>query len=56
MLSVYFRIWGTKTISLSDEACRLLKEAKRPGEGLSDVVKRMVRKRSLSSFAGLWSE
>ncbi len=47
---------GTKTISLSEEAYRLLKEAKLPGESFSDVVKRMIKKKPLSSFAGLWAE
>ncbi|MBS7251569.1 MAG: antitoxin VapB family protein [Candidatus Freyarchaeota archaeon] len=35
----------TKTISLSDEAYKLLKSIKRDGESFSDVIKRLVGKK-----------
>lgn len=46
---------GTKTISLSDEAYRILGAAKRPGESFSDVVRRVFKKKPLSSFSGAWA-
>jgi predicted CopG family antitoxin len=46
---------GTKTISLSDDAYRILSAAKKPGESFSDTVKRVFKKKPLSSFAGAWS-
>lgn len=45
---------GTKTISLSDDAYRILGAAKRPGESFSDVVRRVFKRKPISSFAGAW--
>lgn len=47
---------GSKTISLSDGAYRVLSAAKRPGESFSDVVKRTLNKKPLSGFAGAWAD
>ncbi len=46
---------GSKTISLSDDAYRILRLAKRPAESFSEVVARVLKKKPLSSFAGAWS-
>lgn len=46
---------GSKTISLSDGAYRILSAEKRPGESFSDVVERTLNKKPLSSFAGAWA-
>ena len=48
---------GFKTISLSDEAYRMLASLKREGESFTDVVVRLcskVSKKPLASFAGVW--
>jgi len=47
---------GSKTISLSDGAYRILSAVKRPGESFSDVVERTLNKKPLSSFAGAWED
>ena len=50
-------VLGFKTISLSDEAYRLLASLKREGESFTDVVIRLcsrASKRPLASFAGAW--
>ncbi len=47
---------GYKTISLSDEAYEILKKAKRDNESFSQVVIRLVRKRSLDDFIGCISK
>ncbi len=47
---------GSKTISLSEGAYRILSAVKRPGESFSDVVERTLNKKPLSSFAGAWAD
>lgn len=45
-----------KTVSFDDEAYRLLKGSKLPGESFSDVVKRLLgHRRDLGDSAGAWS-
>lgn len=47
---------GYKTISLSDEAYKLLKRQKREKESFSEVVKRILApKTKFSDFAGIWA-
>jgi predicted CopG family antitoxin len=46
----------SRTISLSEEAYRKLKGEKRKGESFSAVIKRLTRKRPLTSFAGAWKD
>jgi predicted CopG family antitoxin len=43
---------GYKTISLSEEAYEILKNAKRDRESFSQVVLRLASKRSLDDFVG----
>ena len=48
---------GYKTISLSDEAYKMLASLKRKGESFTDVILRLCSKTSkkpLASFAGSW--
>ena len=48
---------GFKTISLSDEAYKMLASLKKSGESFTDVVIRLCSKMSkkpLASFAGVW--
>jgi predicted CopG family antitoxin len=48
---------GYKTISLSDEAYKLLASIKREGESFTDVILRLcskATKKPLASFAGSW--
>ncbi|MHA1929406.1 MAG: antitoxin VapB family protein [Candidatus Thorarchaeota archaeon] len=47
---------GYKTISLSDEAYEILTKAKRNNESFSQVVIRLVNKRSLDDFVGCISQ
>jgi predicted CopG family antitoxin len=42
-----------RTISLSEDAYQALAASKRPGESFSDVVRRLVRRRSLSDLVGI---
>ncbi|MBO3755272.1 MAG: antitoxin VapB family protein [Candidatus Brockarchaeota archaeon] len=47
----------TKVISLSDEAYKRLKKAKRGKESFSDVILRLIKgeeRVSLTTFAGRW--
>jgi len=49
---------GYKTISLSDEAYRMLASVKRRGESFTDVIYRLcsrASKKPLASFAGAWT-
>ena len=46
----------TKTVSLDEEAYRLLKAHKREGESFSDVVKQIVDEQSWTEVAGVLSE
>ncbi|TFG03527.1 hypothetical protein EU538_13170, partial [Candidatus Thorarchaeota archaeon] len=43
---------GYKTISLSEEAYEVLKNAKRGKESFSEVVIRLAKRRSLEDFVG----
>jgi predicted CopG family antitoxin len=45
-------IMGYKTISLSEEAYEILKNAKRDRESFSQVVIRLAQKRTLEDFVG----
>lgn len=45
-------LMGYKTISLSEEAYKILKNAKRDRESFSQVVIRLGKKRSLEDFVG----
>jgi predicted CopG family antitoxin len=47
---------GYKTISLSDKAYEILKNAKRNGESFSQVVIRLASKRSFDDFIGCISK
>ena len=47
---------GYRTISLSDEAYEILKKAKRDNESFSQVVIRLVSRRSLDDFIGCISK
>ncbi|HYU07646.1 MAG TPA: antitoxin VapB family protein [Thermoplasmata archaeon] len=42
-----------RTISLSEDAYHALAASKRPGESFSDVVRRLVRRRSLTDLVGV---
>jgi predicted CopG family antitoxin len=42
-----------RTISLSEDAYQALAASKRPGESFSDVVRRLVRRRSLTELVGV---
>jgi len=47
---------ASKTISLSEEAYEQLKSKKQKGESFSTVIKRLVKKRPLTAFAGAWRD
>jgi len=49
-------IMASKTISLSEEAYEQLKSKKQKGESFSTVIKRLVKKRPLTAFAGAWRD
>ena len=53
--SIYTHM-SSKTISLSEEAYEKLKAEKHLGESFSKTVKRLVKKRPLTAFAGAWSD
>jgi predicted CopG family antitoxin len=44
---------GTKTISISDKAYKLLKSLKRDKESFSDVIERLVKKHQFQIFQEL---
>lgn len=47
---------STKTVSLDEEAYKLLKKKKEKGESFSDVVKKMTKEKSLLELAGMWKD
>ena len=47
---------GYKTISLRDEVYKNLVKIKTKDESFSDVISRLMQKRSLLDFAGLWAD
>lgn len=47
---------GYKTISLRDDVYENLPRMKTKGESFSDVISRLMRRRSLLDFAGLWAD
>ena len=51
---MYIYINMTKIISLADDAYANLKKTKRKGESFSKVIRRILKKRDLTPFAGKW--
>ncbi len=47
---------ATKTISIMEDAYRLMAEEKMPKESFSDLVRRKFRKTSILEFAGIWKD
>ena len=47
---------GFKTITVSEEAYKRLKERKQKSESFSDVIMRITTKNSLRDFVGILSE
>jgi predicted CopG family antitoxin len=47
---------GYKTISLRDDVYETLVEMKAENESFSDVILRLMRRRSLLDFAGRWAD
>jgi predicted CopG family antitoxin len=48
---------ATKTITLSEDAYRLLRAEKGKGESFSDVVRRLSQgRKSIQRFAGAWKD
>lgn len=47
---------GYKTISLRDDVYENLAEMKAKNESFSDVISRLMHKRSLLDFAGRWAD
>lgn len=46
---------GTKVISIMDDTYELLAKNKRPGESFSEVIRRLIpRKTSIMDCIGLW--
>lgn len=46
----------SKNISITEEVYRLLSLAKLEDESFSDVIRRLMKRRDLTSCAGLWSD
>ncbi len=47
---------ATKTISIMEDAYRLMAMEKRPKESFSDLVRRKFGKKDLMEFAGVWKD
>ncbi|KYK28763.1 MAG: antitoxin VapB family protein [Theionarchaea archaeon] len=47
---------GYKTISLRDDVYEALVKMKAKNESFSDVISRLMRRRSLLDFAGRWAD
>lgn len=47
---------GYKTISLRDDVYESLLRMKTKGESFSNVISRLMRRRSLLDFAGRWAD
>ncbi|ACP54381.1 antitoxin VapB family protein [Saccharolobus islandicus] len=47
-----------KTITISEEAYKLLLKEKRDGESFSDVIVRLIKgnRREVMDYAGIWSD
>jgi len=46
---------STKTITIMEDAYEMLVRNKKEDESFSDVIRRIVPKNEISSFAGAWS-
>lgn len=47
---------ASKNISIPDETYRKLREEKRPDESFGDVIDRLLGRRDLAEFWGVWSD
>jgi predicted CopG family antitoxin len=45
-----------RVISISDDVYELLKSLKREGESFSEVIRKLARKTSISTFSGILSK
>jgi len=46
----------TKTITIMEDAYKILAKAKKEGESFSDTIRRVVgKKKDISEFFGIWS-
>ncbi|QXJ35396.1 antitoxin VapB family protein [Saccharolobus shibatae] len=52
------RLNTAKTITISEEAYRLLLKEKRDGESFSDVIVKLIKgnRRKIMKYAGIWSD
>ncbi|QXJ29102.1 antitoxin VapB family protein [Saccharolobus shibatae] len=52
------RLNTAKTITISEEAYRLLLKEKRNGESFSDVIVKLIKgnRRKVMKYAGIWSD
>jgi len=47
----------TKTITIMEDAYKILAKAKKKGESFSDTIRRVVgKKKDISEFSGIWSD